>query len=111
MSLLLEHRGARLEATDEGLRVSGRVGFDAAAALAASGRDWLVGQPAGTRVVFDLCGVAGVSSAALSVVLEWMRCTRAAGLKLRTVRLSHSLQRLTEVAGLDRLLPVEEAAA
>ena len=111
MTLLLEHHGARLEVTAEGLRVSGRVGFEAATALAAAGREWLATQPEGTRVVFDLCGVAGVSSAALSVVLEWVRATRNSGLALANVRLSHSLRRLTEVAGLDRLLPLEAAAA
>ncbi|MFW6346278.1 MAG: STAS domain-containing protein [Halomonas sp.] len=106
MTLLLEHHGARLEVTAEGLRVSGRVGFEVATALAAAGREWLATQPDGTRVVFDLCGVAGVSSAALSVVLEWMRSARDSGLTLGKVRLSHALQRLTEVAGLDRLLPL-----
>ncbi len=106
MSLLLEQQGARLEVIDDGLRVSGRVDFSAAADLAAAGSGWLANQPAGSRVVVDLQGVVGVSSAALSMVLEWMRRSRVAGLELCPVRLSGPLQRLTEVAGLDRLLPV-----
>ena len=110
MSLLLDRSGVCLSAGPEGLAVSGEVGFEVAAALAATGSDWLAEQPAGTRVDFDLCGVAGVSSAALSVLLEWFRRARAAGLKVRAVKLSTPLTRLTRLAGLDRLLPLDEAA-
>ncbi|MDI5936208.1 lipid asymmetry maintenance protein MlaB [Halomonas kalidii] len=110
MSLLLDRAGVRLTAGAEGLAVSGVVGFDVAAALAATGSDWLATQPAGNRVDFDLGGVAGVSSAALSVLLEWTRRARAAGLEVRAVHLSAPLIRLTRLAGLDRLLPLDEVA-
>ncbi|MGJ7457159.1 STAS domain-containing protein [Halomonas sp. RA08-2] len=111
MTRLLESGSARLEADDSALKVEGQVGFDAATALAEAGRAWLAEQPAGTRVTFDLSRVADVSSAALSVLLEWARAARAAGLELQEVRLSSALRRLADLAGLERLLPVESAAA
>jgi phospholipid transport system transporter-binding protein len=111
MTRLLERAGVRLDAGDAELRVGGQVGFEVAAALAETGRDWLAEQPAGTRVTFDLAGVEDVSSAALSVLLEWTRAARAAGLKLQPVRLSPALRRLTDLAGLERLLPFEDVAA
>ncbi|QTF94029.1 STAS domain-containing protein [Halomonas sp. BM-2019] len=111
MIALLERAGVCLEAEATTLRVAGPVGFEVAASLAEAGRAWLAGQPAGTRVSFDLAGVADVSSAALSVLLEWTRGARAAGLKLQPVRLSPALRRLTDLAGLERLLPLEAAAA
>ncbi|MBE0488897.1 MAG: STAS domain-containing protein [Halomonas sp.] len=111
MTALLESGSVRLEADDSVLKVEGQVGFDAATALAETGRDWLAEQPAGSRVTFDLSGVADVSSAAFSVLLEWARAARTAGLELQAVRLSPALRRLADLAGLERLLPVESAAA
>jgi anti-anti-sigma factor len=110
VTLLLDRRGARLEETSEGLSVSGEVDFDVAAQLAETGGEWLDEQPADTPVVFDLREVAGVSSAALSVLLEWTRRARSAGVEVSGVRLSSALIRLTRLAGLDRLLPLDEAA-
>ncbi|MFW3614302.1 STAS domain-containing protein [Billgrantia antri] len=106
MSRLLERAGVRLEAGPEGLAVSGDVDFGIAAPLAEAGSDWLAEQSAGARVVLDLEGVEQVSSAALSVLLEWARQARAADVEIRQVRLSAPLARLTRVAGLDELLPL-----
>lgn len=111
MMRLLERGGVSLEASGSVLRVEGQVGFEVATALAEAGRGWLAGQPAETAVSFDLTGVADVSSAALSVLLEWARAVRAAGLTLEAVRLSPALRRLTDLAGLERLLPLAGAAA
>lgn len=106
MSRLLERGGIELEAGPEGLAVSGDVDFDIAAPLAEAGTAWIAGQPAGTRITLDLSGVERVSSAAVSVLLEWTRQSRRAGVKIREVRLSAPLARLTRVAGLDDLLPL-----
>lgn len=111
MSVLLEHNGARLEVDDAVLAVTGEVGFDSAAAMARAGSAWLAAREAGGRVVFDLSGVGRISSAALSVLLEWTRQARDAGLEVAAVRLSAPLQRLTRVAGLDTLLPLAEPVA
>ncbi|XKE46716.1 STAS domain-containing protein [Halomonas organivorans] len=110
MSVLLENGTNRLEAVDGALVVSGEVDFDGAAAMAAAGRSWLASRSSGERVTFDLSGVGRVSSAAISVLLEWTRQTRAQGVELEQVRLSTPLARLTRVAGLDTLLPVEAPA-
>jgi phospholipid transport system transporter-binding protein len=109
MSRLLDRGGLCLEAGPEGLAVSGEVDFDVATLLAEAGSAWLAEQPAGSSVTLDLCGVNQVSSAALSVLLEWTRRARAAGVTIRAVHLSASLARLTHVAGLDALLPVVES--
>lgn len=111
MIRLLGHVGVTLEAGGDALKVDGQVGFEAAAALAEAGRRWLAEQPAGTRVSFDFTGVADVSSAALSVLLEWARAASGAGLELLTVSLSPALWRLADLAGFERLLPVTSAAA
>ncbi|GGX81818.1 hypothetical protein GCM10007160_06460 [Litchfieldella qijiaojingensis] len=109
MSVLFDRQGTRLETThDAGLAISGEVDFDVATALAVSGREWLSSQAPGTQVRFDLRGVGRVSSAALSVLLDWTRGARAAGLVVHEVSLSPPLARLTSVAGLDALLPLAE---
>jgi phospholipid transport system transporter-binding protein len=106
VSRLLERGGVLLEAGPEGLAVSGDVDFEIAAPLVEAGTAWLVERPAGTRLVLDLEGVERVSSAALSVLLEWTRQARKAGVKISAVRLSEPLARLTRAAGLDELLPL-----
>ncbi|MFQ3788297.1 lipid asymmetry maintenance protein MlaB [Halomonas sp. A29] len=106
MSRLLERGGVMLESGPQGLAVSGDVDFEIATPLVEAGTAWLVEQPAGTRVALDLRGVDRISSAALSVLLEWTRQARAAGVKIREVRLSEPLARLTRVAELDDLLPL-----
>ncbi|MFG6178040.1 lipid asymmetry maintenance protein MlaB [Halomonas sp. THAF12] len=110
MSLLLENGTNRLEAEGTVLAVSGEVDFDGAAEMAAAGRRWLAECSPGSQVIFDLGGVDRVSSAAISVLLEWTRQSRASQLELEAVRLSMPLARLTQVAGLDSLLPVEVPA-
>lgn len=107
MSKLLACNGLELEARASSLVVSGVVGFEHAAELADAGSRWLAGRQAGETVSFNLRGVAGVSSAALTVLLEWARAARRAGLTLEQVQLSAALLRLTDLAGLERLLPVE----
>jgi phospholipid transport system transporter-binding protein len=106
MSRLLERSGVLLEAGPQGLAVSGDVDFVIAASLAEAGSAWLVEQPAGTRIVLDLSGVERVSSAAVSVLLEWTRQGRSVDVEIDKVRLSAPLARLTRVVGLDELLPL-----
>ncbi|SDJ91103.1 STAS domain-containing protein [Billgrantia gudaonensis] len=109
MNRLLQQDGVCLEADAEGLWVSGDVDFGVAAALARAGSAWLAKQPADACVTLDLSGVERVSSAALSVLLEWTRRARAAGITIQRVRLSSALASLTRVAGLATLLPVDDA--
>ncbi|GKW48391.1 STAS domain-containing protein [Halomonas sp. NCCP-2165] len=111
MTLLLEARGVRLSAEGERLRVDGEVDFDVAAPLAAAGSDWLASLTSGRRVVIDLGGVDRVSSAALSVLLQWLRDSRGAGVEVDEVALSEPLARLTRLADLDALLPGARGAS
>ncbi|SEM74618.1 STAS domain-containing protein [Halomonas caseinilytica] len=111
MSVLLEDGANRLEAADDTLTVVGSVDFEGAAALAEAGRHWLEGRGHGERVAFDLQGVDRVSSAAISVLLEWLRQARQASVEVVDVRLSAPLASLTEVAELDSLLPAASPAA
>ncbi|TDO12556.1 MULTISPECIES: STAS domain-containing protein [Halomonas] len=111
MSVLLQQRGAGLEADGCRLAATGEVGFEGAAAMAEAGSEWLAARPSGSQVIFDLSGVDRVSSAALSVLLEWIRQARDSHIEVTTVRLSVPLQRLTRVAELDTLLPPAEQAA
>jgi phospholipid transport system transporter-binding protein len=110
MTRLLELDALALDSGPQGLAVRGEVDFDVASALAAAGCEWLSTLASGTCVDFDLTEVAGVSSAALSVLLEWTRRAHDVGLDVKSVRLSASLVRLTRLAGIDRLLPLSDAA-
>lgn len=110
MSRLLDLDHVRLEVDDNGLSVHGEVDFTVATRLASAGSHWLEDQPDGTPVTFDLSAVIGVSSATLSVLLEWTRAARLAGITLESVRLPAALVRLTRLAGLDRLLPLDHVA-
>ena len=107
MTRLYEHGQVTLEANSHGLKVHGAVDFEVAAALAAAGGTWLGESAAGKGVVLDLSGVERVSSAAVSILLQWMRQARSANVTIHNVRLSAPLARLTRVAGLDELLPLE----
>ena len=110
MTSLLECGQVTLQAGSHGLAVQGDVDFDTAAALAGAGSAWLREQPAGSLVVLDLTGIEHVSSAALSVLLEWWRQARSMSVVIQNVELSPPLARLTAVAGLDALLPAGDKA-
>ena len=105
MTPLLESGPLALKAGAHGLVVQGVVDFDTAAALARAGSAWMREQPGGSRVVLDLTGIEHISSAALSVLLEWLRQARSVNVVIQNVELSTPLARLTAVAGLDALLP------
>ncbi|ALM52120.1 STAS domain-containing protein [Halomonas huangheensis] len=95
---------ARLCAEGSTLRITGRVGFEGAATMAEAGCDWLRSRSRGEAIVLDLEGVEEVSSAALSMMLEWQRALRHAGLVLSEVRLSSVLAQLTSLSGLEALV-------
>lgn len=110
MSVLLDRDGVRLVVQGQALTASGEADFDVAANLAAAGREWLGAQASGSVVRFDLSGVNRASSAAISVMLEWLRCARECRLEVEAVRLSEPLARVTSLAGIDHLLPTPAQA-
>lgn len=111
MSQLLDAGSSRLEANGNLLAVTGGVDFDGAAELASAGCQWLAQQPANSQVILDLGGVDRVSSAAISVMLEWLRAASQQRLTVQAVELSEPLRRLAEIAGLDSQLPALAATA
>ncbi|MCO7213687.1 STAS domain-containing protein [Halomonas sp. OfavH-34-E] len=111
MSVLMEVASARLLEDGSTLRVCGKVDFDGAADMAEAGREWLQSRASGTSVCLDLSEVEHVSSAALTMMLEWARTIRQIGLSLNSIKLSAQLRQLTELAGLDDLLPSSTVTA
>jgi phospholipid transport system transporter-binding protein len=105
MTRLFDEHDVCLDAVEGKLAVSGDVDFEAAAPLAAAGAKWIADQPVSGALELDLRGVDRVSSAALSVMLEWLRSAQRAGIEVSEVRLSPALAKLTALAGLDALLP------
>jgi len=88
------------------LMIEGPITMETAASLLDAGRG-LCGQIecSGGRVI-DLSGVTAVDSAALSVVLAWMRAARQNGSTLRLEGVPQQLQSLAALYDLGDLLPL-----
>lgn len=103
MSKLFSHQGVELEQRGNTLWISGDVDATTAAGLASAGSQWLANTTSRElRVSFE--GVDKASSAALSVLLEWMRVSRQHSLSIVSVDLSTPLRRLADMAELETLL-------
>ncbi|OHV12245.1 STAS domain-containing protein [Kushneria phosphatilytica] len=105
METLLERKEVRLQAEDGVLSVIGFPDFDDAAELARTGVSWLEQQSC--AVTFNACGVHRISSAMLSVMLEWMRAAQRLSLTVERIVLSERLHELVELADLSEVFPVE----
>ena len=60
-------------------------------------------------MVVDFAGVTVADSAALAVLLDWMRCARAAGNRLAVRGLPAAMASLAALYDIDALLPQESA--
>ena len=60
-------------------------------------------------MVVDFAGVTVADSAALAVLLDWMRCARAAGNRLAVRGLPAAMASLAALYDIDALLPLESA--
>ena len=60
-------------------------------------------------VVVDFAGVTVADSAALALLLDWMRCARAAGNRLAVRGLPAAMASLAALYDIDALLPLESA--
>lgn len=102
MTTLFSQQGVSLTAQDKALEVSGSLSEGAAAALADAGEHWLEhsGQSA---LTLDFRGVDRASSAAISVLLQWLRACRRRQLTVEQVLLSEPLRRLSSLTELDDL--------
>lgn len=64
----------------------------------------------GRTVSFDLAAVPAVDSAALALVVEWLRVGAARGVEVRLRSVPPALRDLARVCGCDELLPELGAA-
>lgn len=100
-----------IRAEGDRLVVEGSVTMHTVGALLETGRALCGdGQCAGTRSV-DLSAVTAVDSAALALVLAWMRASRAAGRTLVLVGVPEPLRSLAALYDLGDLLPLGGAQA
>ena len=60
-------------------------------------------------MVVDFAGVTVADSAALALLLDWMRCARAAGNRLAVRGLPAAMASLAALYDIDVLLPLESA--
>ncbi|MGS2743133.1 STAS domain-containing protein [Halomonas sp. LS-001] len=103
MSILFSHQGVQLEQRGDALWVSGDVDATTAAGVAAAGNQWLAGT-ASRELSISFEEVGKASSAALSILLQWVRTCRHRQIALLSVALSPPLKRLADLAELDALL-------
>ena len=80
-----------IEASSDGLRVSGPMLIAGATELLASGRRFLSSAGKANAVVFDLSAVEETDSSALSVIFGLLRTARERGLTLRVVQAPASM--------------------
>ena len=60
-------------------------------------------------LMVDFAGVTVADSAALALLLDWMRCARAAGNRLAVRSLPAAMASLAALYDIDALLPLESA--
>ena len=89
---------------DSHVTVRGELTFSTALAALRSVASLL--QP-GRAMRFDLSGVTRADSAAVALLIEWLRMARKAGCELRYSRIPEPLQAIISVGGVEDMLPVE----
>ncbi|MBL1266814.1 MAG: STAS domain-containing protein [Halomonas sp.] len=103
MIALFSRPGVTVSVENATLLVEGDVEVTLAADLAASGVKWLKHTEL-TSVSFDFSRVGKASSAAISVLFEWLRICRQRGIQIQTILFSAPLHRLASLAELDTLI-------
>jgi len=87
------------------LRVSGPVTLESAMALREESEQYFHGS----SLVVDFSDVEQIDSAAVSLMLEWLRNARATGCEIRFTNLGESITSLTDLYGVEDLIPVDAA--
>lgn len=103
MTALFSRPGVTVNVANATLLVEGDVEVTLAADLAASGVKWLKHTEL-TSISLDFSRVEKASSAAISVLFEWLRICRQRGIQIQTILFSAPLRRLTSLAELDTLI-------
>ena len=63
----------------------------------------------GSHLLIDFSEVRQIDSAAVSLMLEWSRKARATGSEVRFTNLGDSITSLTDLYGVEDLIPVDTA--
>ena len=95
-----------IEASSDGLRVSGPMLIAGATELLASGRRFLSSAGKANAVVFDLSAVEETDSSALSVIFGLLRTARERGLTLRVAQVPASMVSQAALYGVSDSLPL-----
>jgi len=103
VTTLFSRPGITVDAEDATLQVVGDVDVTLAADLAASGVTWLKHAEL-TSLTLDFSRVEKASSAAISVLFEWLRTCRQRDIQVQAIRFSAPLRRLASLAELDALI-------
>ncbi|RUR32368.1 STAS domain-containing protein [Vreelandella andesensis] len=110
MTTLLSTPHVSLTAQSCTLGVQGDLNVNAAAEVAAAGVKWLESAHL-TEVALNFAEVSKASSAAISVLFEWLRACHSLGIVVTSIALSTPLERLTSLAELDALIDSPNAEA
>ncbi len=94
------------DVADRVFKPSGALTMQTAGSLLAEGR----ALAAGGNLVIDFAAVTESDSAALALLLDWMRTCAQAGGRVAVRSLPASLTSLAQLYGVDELLPQDEAA-
>lgn len=105
MTVLFEAGDACLDQQENTLHLIGDVDVVQAADIAQAGLAWLSngkGKDLGIRL--DLSQVRSPSTAALSILLQWVRRCHEGGIRVNALTLSLPLQQLASLAELDDVI-------
>jgi phospholipid transport system transporter-binding protein len=99
------HTPPTVRAVDGALEVAGGLHMHSVAALRQTAQPVVDAQLRGQGVVpVDLSQVSSVDSAALALVLHWMRCARTAGVKLQLQNVPESMLSLARASRMESVL-------
>ena len=90
---------------DDYFSLGGEVTMKTVPALVESGWKLLSAVPAGQQTVIDLSGVTQADSAALAMLLTWLRRASEQQVSLQFDNLPADLESLGKVCGTDELIP------
>lgn len=82
--------------------LAGELGFDTVARLLESGRRAFAPHPA---VEVDMAGVTRCDSAAVALLLEWVRIAESRGARIAFRNLPRSLHAIASISDVEELLP------
>lgn len=93
------------------LRIQGPITMETVAGLLEEGRTLCGGADCACSRILDLNEAAPVDSAALALVLAWMRAAQSRGREVRIEGIPEQLRSLAALYGIGDFLPIEDAPA